>query len=429
MLRLSDPLLSSRLGGWAQIDSPPQRTASTDQHWSLAIAVAAALVAISAVIFDLRLPSDISLPTVSPTPSSVETTQRAAAEVAPLPTTTQPESSASAATDATARPASTAADNPQPTTATPASPSAAATAETTSAATSQTSLTNAAESSAETATAVVDDPASRIRDYLGLHAGAQLPVSFSYIVEPGDTASSIAKRFGLEEATVLFNNFDIYDPNQLSVDQRLTLPTVDGLVYTVQPGDILDSLLHNFQADLEATLAYPANGIASPDHIQVGQQILLVHGSASLPAVSSSSAASTGGGQTAQVWTVPEFVLYLRYDQITDYFGTARANSVGYHTGVDFNAPVGELVGAAAAGLVSVATWDPSYGNWVEIDHGGGYRSRYAHLDIINVREGQRVDAGNYIGTVGNTGNSSGAHLHFEIIINGQAVNPLAWLN
>ena len=426
MLRLSDPLLSSRLGGWAQIDSPPQRTASTDQHWSLAIAVAAALVAISAVIFDLRLPSDIALPTVSPTP--VETTQGAVAEVASPPTTTQPESSASSAAATPARPASTAADKPQPTTATPATPTATATAETTSAATSQASLTNAAESSAETATAVVDDPASRIRDYLGLHAGAQLPVSFSYIVEPGDTASSIAKRFGLEEATVLFNNFDIYDPNRLSVEQRLTLPTVDGLVYTVQPGDILDSLLHNFQADLEATLAYPANGIASPDHIQVGQQILLVHGSASLPAVSS-GAASTGGGQTAQVWTVPEFVLYLRYDQITDYFGTARANSVGYHTGVDFNAPVGELVGAAAAGLVSVATWDPSYGNWVEIDHGGGYRSRYAHLDIINVREGQWVDAGNYIGTVGNTGNSSGAHLHFEIIINGQAVNPLAWLN
>ena len=110
-------------------------------------------------------------------------------------------------------------------------------------------------------------------------------------------------------------------------------------------------------------------------------------------------------------------------------FGTARANSVGYHTGVDFTAPVGELIGAAAGGRISVATWDPSYGNWVEIDHGGGYRSRYAHLDIINVHEGQWVDQGDYIGTVGNTGNSSGAHLHFEIIVNGQAVNPLAWLN
>ncbi len=275
----------------------------------------------------------------------------------------------------------------------------------------------------------MDDPASRIRDYLGLHAGAQLPVSFTYEVQAGDTASSIAERFGLEEATVLFNNWDIYDPNQLGVGQRLQLPPVDGLVYTVQSGDTFDVLMQRYQADEAATLAYPANAISSPEQINAGQQLLLVHGSASLPAVSSSAASAGGAESSVQVWTEPSFVLYLRYDKITDYFGTARANSVGYHTGVDFTAPVGELIGAAAGGRISVATWDPSYGNWVEIDHGGGYRSRYAHLDIINVREGQWVDQGDYIGTVGNTGNSSGAHLHFEIIVNGQAVNPLAWLN
>ena len=286
----------------------------------------------------------------------------------------------------------------------------------------------ATESSAEAAAATaVDDPASRIRDYLGLHAGAQLPVSFAYEVQAGDTATSIAERFGLEEATVLFNNFDIYDSNHLSVGQLLTLPPVDGLVYTVQPGDLFDVLMENFQGDRERTLAYPANGISSPDQIFVGQKLLLVHGSASV--ASASTGGSSSGGQSQAVWTVPTFIWPLGFEKISDLFGTPRSNAVGYHTGVDFIAAVGTIVGSSAAGQVTVATWDPSYGNWIEIDHGGGYRSRYAHLNEIFVREGEWVQSNTYIGTVGNTGNSSGAHLHFEIIIDGQAVNPLAWLN
>ena len=254
-------------------------------------------------------------------------------------------------------------------------------------------------------------------------------MSFSYEVQAGDTASSIATRFGLEEATVLFNNFDIYDPSHLTVGQILKLPPVNGLVYTVQPGDHFDHLMENYQSDRQATLAYPANEISTPDQIYVGQKLLLVHGSASLPASSSVATVSSGGNGGAQVWTVPTFIWPLGYDEISDLFGTPRANSVGYHTGVDFVAAVGTIVGSTAAGQVSVATWDPSYGNWIEINHGGGYRSRYAHLNEIWVREGEWIESNAYIGTVGNTGNSSGAHLHFEVIVDGQAVNPLAWLN
>lgn len=433
MLRLSATPLSSRLGGWALVESPSQRTEATGQQWSFVIAATATLVAISAVIFDVRLSSEVSLPVVIPSPAEAETAQRAVTHVAPPPAiASSPEAAGHADSDAAALTSTATERIATPVSTSPVEREAASA---TSAA-SESSLAAAtdaeASGSAGTATGsaeavALDDPATRIREYLGLGAGAQLPVSFSYEVEAGDTATSIAERFGLQEATVLFNNFDIYDSNLLTVGHKLTLPAVDGLVYTVQPGDSLDFLVENYQASLEATLGYQANGISSPDQIFVGQKLLLVHGSASVASATPTEAAS--GGQPAQVWTVPAFVLYLRYDKISDYFGTPRGNAVGYHTGVDYIAPVGELVGAAAAGRISVATWDPSYGNWVEIDHGGGYRSRYAHLDIINVREGQWVDAGSYIGTVGNTGNSSGAHLHFEIIIDGQAVNPLAWLN
>ena len=439
MLRLSAAPLSSRLGGWALIESPAQRTESTGQQWSFVIVVAATLVAISAVIFDVRLSSQVSLPVVIPPPAETESTQRTVTQLAPPTATSAPIETTRSAQPALAAESTSTATGAEPT-ARPSTSSTAAAEPVSSGATSMSteSVPEAAapvdagrsvETSAAAAEVVaLDDPAARIRSYLGLHAGAQLPVSFSYVIEQGDTASSIAERFGLQEATVLFNNFDVYDPNLLTVGQSLTLPAVDGLVYTVQPGDNLDFLVENFQASLEATLAYPANGISSPDQIFAGQQLLLVHGSAS---VASGNAVTTGvgGSQGAAVWSVPDFLWPLGYDKISDLFGTPRANSVGYHTGVDFVAAVGTIVGSTAAGQVTVATWDPSYGNWIEINHGGGYRSRYAHLDAIWVREGEWVQANAFIGTVGNTGNSSGAHLHFEIIIDGQAVNPLAWLN
>ena len=438
MLRLSAAPLSSRLGGWALVESPTQHTESTGQQWSFVIVVAATLVAIAAVIFDVQLSSQVSLPVVVPAPAEAASTQREVTLIAPPPTTTAPResprsvelnapvesTSAASGVESTARPSPSSTAGAEPAV----SGSTSESAENSATAASGADAGDSVETSAAAESVVLNDPAARIRDYLGLHAGAQLPVSFSYAIEPGDTASSIAARFGLQEATVLFNNFDVYDPNLLNVGHTLTLPAVDGLVYTVQPGDSLDFLVDNFQASLEATLAYPANGISSPDEIFAGQQLLLVHGSAS---VAPGSAVTTGVGssQGAAVWSVPEFLWPLGYDKISDLFGTPRANSVGYHTGVDFVAAVGTIVGSTAAGQVTVATWDPSYGNWIEINHGGGYRSRYAHLDAIWVREGEWVQANAFIGTVGNTGNSSGAHLHFEIIIDGQAVNPLAWLN
>ena len=438
MLRLSAAPLSSRLGGWALVESPTQHTESTGQQWSFVIVVAATLVAIGAVIFDVQLSSQVSLPVVVPAPAEAASTQREVTLIAPPPTTTAPgesprsvelnapveSTSAASGVEPTARPSPSSTAGAEPAV----SGSTSESAENSASAAGGADAGDSVETSAAAESVVLNDPAARIRDYLGLHAGAQLPVSFSYAIEPGDTASSIAARFGLQEATVLFNNFDVYDPNLLNVGHTLTLPAVDGLVYTVQPGDSLDFLVDNFQASLEATLAYPANGISSPDEIFAGQQLLLVHGSAS---VAPGSAVTTGVGssQGAAVWSVPEFLWPLGYDKISDLFGTPRANSVGYHTGVDFVAAVGTIVGSTAAGQVTVATWDPSYGNWIEINHGGGYRSRYAHLDAIWVREGEWVQANAFIGTVGNTGNSSGAHLHFEIIIDGQAVNPLAWLN
>ncbi len=115
---------------------------------------------------------------------------------------------------------------------------------------------------------------------------------------------------------------------------------------------------------------------------------------------------------------------------ITSYYGNRRS---GWHTGLDISggSASGKLVLAAESGTVElVKLSNRSYGNQVVINHGGGVKTRYAHMldGSISVSVGQRVSRGQAIGRVGNTGNSSGAHLHFEVIVNGNCVNPYPYI-
>ena len=95
---------------------------------------------------------------------------------------------------------------------------------------------------------------------------------------------------------------------------------------------------------------------------------------------------------------------------------------------IDVAAPRGTPVYAVSAGLVHTARYNSGYGRIVVIDHGFGIRSRYAHNSSLLVRKGERVEAGQLIATVGSTGQSTGPHLHFELLIDGQAVDPLDYL-
>jgi murein DD-endopeptidase MepM/ murein hydrolase activator NlpD len=107
----------------------------------------------------------------------------------------------------------------------------------------------------------------------------------------------------------------------------------------------------------------------------------------------------------------------------TDGFGPRGDR---FHTGLDFPAPTGLPVAAAAAGVVTYAAWhDGGWGNLVAIRHGSGVRTLYAHLSTVAVRVGQRVAAGAVVGAVGATGRSFGSHLHFEVRVRGGAVDPV----
>ncbi len=107
-------------------------------------------------------------------------------------------------------------------------------------------------------------------------------------------------------------------------------------------------------------------------------------------------------------------------------FGVPRGSS--RHEGIDFAAPAGTPVRATADGTVVVAGRDGRYGRTVLIDHGGGFKTRFAHLKKIETKRGRRVERGDTIGRVGKSGNASGAHLHYEVIKNGVPVNPRVYL-
>jgi len=123
---------------------------------------------------------------------------------------------------------------------------------------------------------------------------------------------------------------------------------------------------------------------------------------------------------------------------ITSRFGpridpqTGAAGDI--HAGVDFRCSIGQPIPASREGTVIISRWQDAsnpkkgYGQYVRIDHGGGYQTTYGHLSQRNVQPGQKVGAGDVIGLCGNTGGSTGPHLHFEIITNGKKINPLPFI-
>jgi murein DD-endopeptidase MepM/ murein hydrolase activator NlpD len=116
---------------------------------------------------------------------------------------------------------------------------------------------------------------------------------------------------------------------------------------------------------------------------------------------------------------------------ISSYFGPRTdpfTGRPGFHSGLDVAAPMGSPIHAVARGIVTYAGVRNGYGEVVEIDHGNGYVTRYAHASRLLVHAGQRVDTGAVIGRVGSTGRSTGAHVHFEVWHDGRVVNPLGFV-
>lgn len=112
-------------------------------------------------------------------------------------------------------------------------------------------------------------------------------------------------------------------------------------------------------------------------------------------------------------------------------YGNRRAPTKGAsrnHKGIDIPGPIGTPIYATADGTIGRAQWVNGYGKFIELNHGNDVQTRYGHMSALNVMPGQRVHQGDIIGYMGSTGRSTGSHLHYEVRIAGEAVNPLAFL-
>ena len=244
----------------------------------------------------------------------------------------------------------------------------------------------------------------------------------TYTVQANDNIWAIAQGFGLKAETVLWANPKVEKaPDLLSVGQRLVIPPVDGIYYTVARGDTVEKLAKTYKTSVEKIVGFEGNELEEPYTLAVGMQIMLPDGRKQVvpsnyyPMTRVGSApknAPKGSGRFA--WPA-QGILTQRY-----WSG---------HLGIDIANRTGVPIRAADDGYVVMAgrdTW--GYGNQVLIDHGNGYMTRYAHLNHIKVKAGDSVQRNQQIGTMGSTGRSTGPHLHFEIIYSQQRRNPLGFL-
>ena len=144
--------------------------------------------------------------------------------------------------------------------------------------------------------------------------------------------------------------------------------------------------------------------------------------STSVPSSTSSSASGGGGNTSGATWLVP-----CSYVALTSPFGYRWHPIYGdyrFHYGVDLAGPTGTPIKATRSGVVTAASYNSSGGYYVTLDHQDGYKSQYLHMTHYIVSPGQYVSAGQVIGYMGSTGGSTGPHLHFSIIYNGNYVNP-----
>jgi murein DD-endopeptidase MepM/ murein hydrolase activator NlpD len=138
---------------------------------------------------------------------------------------------------------------------------------------------------------------------------------------------------------------------------------------------------------------------------------------------SSANGGGRGSGNGRFIWPVNGAVASGFGPRTHPIYGGSRM-----HTGLDISASQGTPIKAAGDGVVVMAGGNGGYGNWTMVDHGGGLATGYAHQARIGVRVGQHVSTGEVIGYVGSTGASTGPHLHWEVRVNGNPVNPMAWV-
>lgn len=271
----------------------------------------------------------------------------------------------------------------------------------------------------------------------------------TYTVAQGDTLFAIADKYGLQPQSILWYNFDLLEdnPNMIQPGQVLNIPPVDGVLHKYKLGESLAAIVDFYSYSTDPTpqdiIEWPGNNLDPYEtnldnpNIPDGTLLIIPNGSRELrdwgpPAISRDNPAvaayygpgacgAIGAGAIGNgsfVWPTS-----LKYLSGNDW-------NPPLHNGIDIAGAEGNPVYATDSGVVVYAgASNVGFGNLLVIDHGTGYQSAYAHMSTIAVTCGQNVSQGEVVGTVGNTGNSTGPHLHFELLIYGFGkVNPWDYL-
>ena len=242
------------------------------------------------------------------------------------------------------------------------------------------------------------------------------PVSYqTYKVRSGDTISGIAKKFGLTNISTLISVNDIGNVRQLAAGQKLKIPSIDGIVYTVKKGDSLSTITGKYKISLEQLL--DVNELTS-ETLTAGQQLFLPG------AAMDASSLRNAMGELFRMPIAAKFRWSSPYGSRIDPIAGVKS----FHTGTDMACPTGTPILAAMSGRVTTTGINRVYGNYVIIDHGNGYQTLYAHMSKIIASKGQWVSQGTRIGLVGSTGYSTGPHLHFTVYKNGKLIDPMSVL-
>ncbi|MCP5098477.1 MAG: peptidoglycan DD-metalloendopeptidase family protein [Chloroflexi bacterium] len=249
-----------------------------------------------------------------------------------------------------------------------------------------------------------------------------------YVVERGETPNQIADKHNISAETLLGGNPRLsQESNALQAGAELIILPVDGVLHTVQPGETLESISELYDVPVAEIVAVESNLLEYPFYRLVPEAQLLIPGAkiGQFYWTAPKSVAGVGDGQWAVVGT-NTYVWPINGRCLSQYYWAG-------HPAIDVGLSEGSAVVASDRGTVTYASWAAGsyfdYGNLIVINHGNGYETLYAHLSSIAVYPGQIVQQGEYIGGTGNTGRSSGPHIHFEIRQNDFRDNPLFYLS
>jgi len=232
-----------------------------------------------------------------------------------------------------------------------------------------------------------------------------------YKVQKGDSVSGIAKKFGVSIGAVISSN-NIRNARGLKEGVTLRIPNIDGIPYSIKAGDSLSKISASFNVPLDVIL--DINDLKS-DVIKAGETIFIP------------------GARMNDLdlrMSLGELFIYpVQSKYLTSGFGMRKdpiSGELNFHTGIDLRANTGTTVMASMEGVVSVINENWLYGKHIILSHPNGYKTMYAHLSSVSVKQGDKVSQGRKIGEAGNTGYSTGAHLHFTVYDkNGKLINPL----